>query len=77
MKVKIEYDALAPEFEMVEKFIQARKKAKMSQADVAKAMGKSQPYVARLESGKANPSIKSVRDYAKATGQTIILEIAP
>ncbi|WP_306118625.1 MULTISPECIES: helix-turn-helix transcriptional regulator [unclassified Roseitalea] len=75
--VKAEIDRLQPEFEMMRKFIAARKAAGMTQADVARAMGKSQPYVARLESGRANPSIKSIRDYARATGQTITLEIAP
>jgi len=76
-KVKLEYDRLGPEFEIVRKFIMARSKAKMTQEQVAKAMGKSQPYVARLESGKSNPSIETIRQYAKATKQKIVLEVMP
>lgn len=39
-KVKIEYEALRPEFELMMEFIKARKAAKLSQAALAKNMRK-------------------------------------
>jgi DNA-binding XRE family transcriptional regulator len=50
-----EYDALGEEFALIEAMIEARTQANMTQADVAKAMGVSQPRVARIESGKMSP----------------------
>ncbi len=47
-----EYDALGEEYALIEAMIEARTPANMTQADVAKAMGVSQPRVARIESGK-------------------------
>lgn len=70
-----EYDALEEEFSLIEAMIEARSRANMTQADVAKAMGVTQPQIVRIESGK-NVSLKSLRRYAKATGSTlkIVLE---
>ena len=39
-----------------------------SQEEVAKRMRTSQPNVARLEGGRANPSLSTLRRYAAATG---------
>ena len=51
-KVKAEYDALAPEFEISAELIAARLRAGLSQADLAARMGTSQSTIARLESGQ-------------------------
>ena len=48
----------------------------MTQADVAKKLGVSQPVIARMESGR-NISIKSITRYATAVGRPIRLEILP
>lgn len=58
-----EYDALAGEFDLAKKLIQARVQAGMSQQEVAERMNSSQPAVARLESGH-RPSLKSLQRYA-------------
>lgn len=70
-----EYDALEEEFAFIEKMIQARKRAGMSQADVARRMGISQPRVARIESG-SNISMDILRRYAKATGSALVIDFA-
>lgn len=49
--VRAEYEALRPEFELVMEFIKARKKAKLSQAALAKKLKIQQPTIARLENG--------------------------
>lgn len=70
-----EYDALEEEFAVIKKMIQARKRAGMSQADVARCMGISQPRVARIESG-SNISMDILRRYAKATGSALVIDFA-
>ena len=70
--VKKTYDALEPEFMLLRELLQARRKAGMSQADVAKKMGTKAPAVTRLEtsltSGKHSPSIATLKKYAQALG---------
>lgn len=68
-----EYAALEDEFAYIRKMIQARKRAGMSQADVARRMGVSQPRVARIESG-SNISLDILRRYARATDSCLLIE---
>jgi predicted transcriptional regulator len=67
-KVKAEYDALAPEFEISAELIRARVRAGLSQGEVASRMGTSQSTIARLESGQTLPTTKTLLRYAEATG---------
>lgn len=67
------YDALNDEFAVAEALIDARTKAKLRQADVARRMKTSQTAVARLESGRGNPSLKTLQKFAKATGTKLKL----
>ncbi len=53
------YDAQADEFAVARELIAARTKAGLTQADVAERMGTTQSTVARLEGGKAAPSLRS------------------
>ena len=73
---KAAYDALEQEFSIAQALVDARSKAGMTQADVAKKLGVSQPVIARMESGR-NISIKSITRYATAVGRPIRLEILP
>lgn len=70
-----EYDALEQEFAFIKKMILARKRAGMSQADVARRMGISQPRVAKIESG-SNISLDILRRYARATGTDLVIDFA-
>jgi ribosome-binding protein aMBF1 (putative translation factor) len=67
-KVKAEYDALAPEFEIAAELLRARLRAGLSQAELAARMGTGQSTIARLESGQTLPSTKTLLRYAEATG---------
>jgi DNA-binding transcriptional regulator YiaG len=67
-KVKAEYEALAPEFEISAELVRARLRAGLSQAELAVRMGTSQSAIARLESGQTLPSTKTLLRYAEATG---------
>jgi DNA-binding XRE family transcriptional regulator len=74
-QTRAEYDALADEFDMARQLIEARTRAHMTQGDVAKRMGTTQSVVARLESGKRPPSLRSVQRYAEAVGGRVVLRI--
>lgn len=64
----MEYDALAPEFEIAAELLKARLRAGLSQAELAARMGTSQSTIARLENGHTLPSTKTLLRYADATG---------
>ena len=51
-RVKAEYDALAPEFEIAAELLRARLRAGLSQAELAERMGTSRSTIARLENGQ-------------------------
>lgn len=71
------YDALAPEFAVASVLIEARTRAKLSQAELAKKMATSQSTIARLESGAAKPSLTTLEKFAKATGMTMRVVFEP
>lgn len=70
-----EYDALADEFGMARELIAARASMGLTQADVAQRMGTTQSAVARLESGKRPPSLRSVQRYAQAIGCRAVVRL--
>lgn len=71
------YGALDDEFALAEALIDARAKAGFSQADMAKKMQTSQPAIARLEGGRGNPSIGTLRRFAKVTGTRLRIAFEP
>ena len=74
-EVKREFDALAPEFEIAVELISARKRAGLSQAELAERMGTSQSAIARLESGQTLPSTKTLLRFAEATRSKVELRL--
>ena len=69
------YEAQAPEFDMARELIAARSRAGLTQSDVAQRMGTTQSTVARLEGGKAAPSLRSVQRYAQAVGARAVVRL--
>jgi transcriptional regulator with XRE-family HTH domain len=80
-KVKEEYEALGPEFELLRQILSARSKAGLSQADVAERMGTHAPAITRLETalstGKHSPSIETLKRYAQAVGCELQIKFVP
>lgn len=80
-EVKAEYDALKEEFELLEQLVSARKKAGLTQEDVAERMGTKAPAVARLETGggrlKHSPSLSTLKKYALAVGCDLKITLEP
>jgi ribosome-binding protein aMBF1 (putative translation factor) len=67
-ELRAEYEALEPEFALASALIEARSRARMTQAQVAEAMGTTQAVIARLEGGRVKPSTRTLERFAKATG---------
>ena len=69
------YADLAEEFDVAHALIDARVRAGLSQTQVAERMGTTQSVVARLESGRRRPSMRTVERFARAVGGRLILRI--
>ena len=74
-KTRAEYDAVANEFEMARELIAARSRAGLTQGEVAERMGTTQSVVARLESGRQAPSMRTVQRYAQAVGARAVMHL--
>ena len=74
-EVRKEYDSIADEFGMAHELIAARARMGLTQADVAQRMCTTQSAVARLESGKRAPSLRSVQRYAQAIGLRAVVRL--
>lgn len=73
---KAEYIALEDEFALASQLIEARKKACLTQDEVASRMGTTQSVVARIESGHPLPSLRSLKRYAQALNRKIEIRLA-
>ena len=71
------YDRLGPEFELSRSLIEARTRAKLTQAELAERMKTTQSVVARLESGRAYPSARTLERIALATGTRLQISFDP
>ena len=77
-KFNAAYDELADEFELFDQMLAARKKAGLTQADVAEKMQTKPPAIARLETSggkkRYSPSLNTLRKYANAIGYRIVIK---
>lgn len=71
------YDELAPEFRLARALIQARTSAGLTQAQMAERMQTTQSVVARLESGRAHPSTRTLERFARAAGLRLKISFEP
>ncbi|MDJ7444935.1 helix-turn-helix transcriptional regulator [Salmonella enterica] len=73
--VKAEYDAIEEEFALLDEMLDARKKAGLTQAQVAERMGTKATAITRMESnlasGQSGPSFATLKKFAKATGKKL------
>jgi DNA-binding XRE family transcriptional regulator len=71
--VKDEYIALESEFSFIEKMLEMRSQAGLSQAEIAEKLGTSKGNISRLENG-SNTTIKTFLNYAAACGFKVSLK---
>jgi transcriptional regulator with XRE-family HTH domain len=80
-EVKAAYDDMQAEFAVLRQMLEARQKAGLNQADVAKLMGTKAPAVSRLEAslatGKRSPSLTTLKKYARAVGCELQVNFVP
>jgi DNA-binding XRE family transcriptional regulator len=69
------YESMEAEYAIARELIAARTRAGLSQAQVAERMGTSQSTIARLESGRTLPSLRTLDRYARATGSKAVLRL--
>jgi DNA-binding XRE family transcriptional regulator len=74
-EVKAEYDQLEAEFVLIDTLITMRKKAGLTQEQVAKKMDTRKSNISRLERGNANPSWRTLKNYAHACGFKISMQV--
>ena len=69
-------DALVSEMKLEQELVALREKRGLSQRDLASLLGTSQPYVAKLESGRIkNVGVKTLVKCARALGATVTIKI--
>lgn len=73
--LKAEYEKLAPRYALISKLIEARIKRGVSQADLAKKIGTKQSAIARLESGRVNPTVDFLDKISTALGGKLEIQI--
>ncbi|MDE2664541.1 MAG: helix-turn-helix transcriptional regulator [Acidobacteriota bacterium] len=71
------YDRLGPELEISRSLIEARTRAKLTQAELAQRMNTTQSVVARLESGRTRPSTRTLDKIAQATKTRLRISFDP
>ena len=64
--VKVEYDALAPEYAVITSIIEHRQKRGWTQLQLAEVIGTRQPVISRLERGEGNPTLQFLKRVADA-----------
>lgn len=72
-----EYAAMKEEFALLGAMMEARARAGLTQAQVAKRMKTTQTAVARLEGGRVKPSTRTLERYARATGHKLVIGFEP
>lgn len=75
--VRAEYDALEPEFAIIQAMIDARKSKGMTQKQLAAATGINQADISKLERGNANPSLRTLQRLAAGMGMRLKVEFEP
>lgn len=71
---KKEWDSLDSEFLLIESLLKARAECKMTQKELSKVTGITQADISKIESGKGNPSFKTLIRLAKGMGMTLRCE---
>jgi ribosome-binding protein aMBF1 (putative translation factor) len=71
------YDDLEEEFRLASALIEVRARAGLTQEELAVRMKTKQTVIARLESGRAKPSTRTLERIAKATGHRLRISFEP
>ena len=70
-EIKAEYDNLEPEFSIMQAMIDARRNSGLTQKQLSEKTGIAQADISKLESGNANPSLRTLHRIAAGMGMRI------
>ena len=73
-EVKAEYDALQPEYDIIQTMIDARVQQNMTQKDLSARTEITQADISRIENGTRNSSLNMVKKLAQGLGMQLKLE---
>ena len=76
-EVKKEYDALGPEYDIIQAMIDARVKQNITQKELSERTGITQADISRIERGTRNPSLVMMKRIAAGLGMQLRLEFIP
>lgn len=76
-EIRAEYDALEPEFQIIQAMIDARKLKGITQKELSERTGIAQSDISKLENGNANPSLRTLQRLASGMGYKLKLEFIP
>ena len=71
---RAEYEALQPEYAIIQSIINARKEAGLTQRELSEKTGISQGDISKLERGNANPSLRTLQRLAAGMGKVLKIE---
>lgn len=74
---RAEYEALEPEFSIIQAIIDARKTQNITQKQLAERTGIAQADISRLETGNANPTLKMLQRLAAGMNMSVKVEFIP
>ena len=73
-EVKKEYEALAPEYDIIQAMIDARKSQNLTQKELSDRTGITQADISRIEKGTRNPSLEMLKRLAHGLGMQLKVE---
>ncbi len=76
-EIKKEYDALEPEFAIIQAMIDARKETGLTQKELSERTGIAQGDISKLENGSANPSLKTLQRLAAGMNMQLKVDFIP
>lgn len=71
---KAEYEALEPEYQLINAILNARKENNITQKQLSELTGIAQGDISKIENGNANPSLQTIERIARGVGKRIKLE---
>lgn len=74
---RAEYEALEPEFTIMQAMIDARRAAGLTQQELSERTGIAQADISKLESGSSNPSLRTLKRLATGMGMRVKIEFLP
>ena len=74
---RAEYYAAEPQYELINALLDARAHADIDQDELAARMGIHVTAIMRLEGWRSNPSVKTLRRVAEATGTKLKISFVP